>query len=181
MGTLNEFLVEKRVAYRAIRDALIESSGGSAPLGAHGRVAGRSGIREIRIGEFQVITDTPTYYAGQDLGPSAPDLLLGALASCVLHTALIQAADQEVSLDAVSVDVSAQFHPLGQTPGFEHVPVEPYDISYTLHIDSAESSERLERLHEDIRARCGLINLLQNPQTISGTVDHTRADVPAEP
>ena len=40
---------------------------------------GGSGIRRVRIRDFQIITDAKTAMAGYDLGPRAPEVLLGAL------------------------------------------------------------------------------------------------------
>ena len=77
MGTLNEYLAEKRSAYNLIREAVRSSPDGDLvqPMSASGHVAGRTGVREIRARNFQLITDTPPIWAGHDLGPSAPETL----------------------------------------------------------------------------------------------------------
>jgi uncharacterized OsmC-like protein len=134
---------------------------------------GRSGIREVRIREFQIVTDTPPYFAGYGLGPNAPELMLGAFASCLAHTALIIAADQKLSFDSLEVEVSGLMDPFATSPGHEHIPVAPHNIDYKLHIDSTESSERLAALHAAVQKRCSLFNLLKDPQTITGEVVQT--------
>src|SRR5688500_1137428 len=68
---------------------------------------GGSGVRRVRIRDFQIITDAGPAMAGYDLGPRAPEVLLGALGSCVSHTILIQAALQGIPIDSLVVDVSA--------------------------------------------------------------------------
>ena len=174
MGTLNEFLSEKRIAVRALRQSAVADPT-ARPMQARCRVMGRSGIREVRIRDYQVVTDTPPYFAGYGLGPSAPELMLGALASCLAHTALIIAADSEVALDALTVEVSGRMHPFAQTPGLEHIPIPPHNISYTLQIESPEPAERLADLHDQVLTRCSLCNLLKDPQSISGEIVRTSA------
>ena len=44
------------------------------PDGMPRRAMGRSGIREIRIRDFQIISDSKPDLAGYDLGPGADDL-----------------------------------------------------------------------------------------------------------
>lgn len=165
MGTLNEFLAEKRVAVQTLRKAAAEDPT-PRPMQACCRVLGRSGVRDVRIRDYQIVTDTPPYFAGYGLGPSAPELMLGALASCLAHTALIVAAEGELALDALTVELSCKMHPFAQSSGLEHIPIPPHDICYTLHIEAPEPAERLATLHDQVRTRCSLYNLLKDPQTI---------------
>lgn len=70
MAGLNEYLVQKRQAL-ADRTARFEAGGlGVTHLSAVVAAEGRSGIRRIRIRDFQVITDSPPDFAGYDLGRS---------------------------------------------------------------------------------------------------------------
>lgn len=172
MGTLNEFLVDKRVAYRALRSAAAADPK-AKPMAATCRVLGRSGVREVRIREFQVVTDTPPYFAGYNLGPSAPELMLGAFASCLVHTAVILAAEGGVPLDAVEVEATGKMDPFAQLPGHEHIPIPPHDLGYTLRITSTAAPERIAALHEDVQRRCSIYNLLKDPQAIAGALAHT--------
>jgi len=177
MGTLNEFLIEKRQAVRSLRAAALADPKAKA-FAANCRVLGRSGVREVRIRDYQVITDTPPYFAGYALGPSAPELMLGAFASCLAHTALIIASDQELSLDSVEVEVTGDMDPFAQTPGHEHIPIAPHNISYRMHIVSSETTERLESLNLEVQKRCSLFNLIKDAQTIGSEVVHA-AHAPA--
>lgn len=61
------------------------------------KAKGRSGVREIRIRDFQIISDSPEDYAGYSLGPSSPELQLGVLGSCLAHITLIQARKEELA------------------------------------------------------------------------------------
>ncbi len=89
--------------------------------------------------------------------------MLGAFASCLAHTALIIAADQELSLDALEVEVTGDMDPFAQTPGMEHIPIAPHDIAYKLHVGSTESAERVAALHAEVLKRCSLYNAITQP------------------
>lgn len=173
-NNLNEFLVEKR---RAIEERNERASQADNPgptlLRASTRAEGRSGIRRIRIRDFQIISDSGPDFAGYDLGPTSPELQLGVLSSCLTHVFLIHAASRNVPLDALKVDVQAQIDSRGGKPGFENIPVYPHNISYTVSLSSSASDADLKALHEAVEQACPILNLLLNPQPISGTVLNT--------
>lgn len=171
MSTLREYLVQKRQALLARREQA-RANGGGEPgiLQAQVRAEGRSGVRRIRIRDFQVISDSGPDFAGYNLGPSSPELQLGVLGSCLTHVFLIQAADRNVPLDSLEVEISAQMDPRAGQPGFEHIPVYPHNITYTVHIDSPASQESIAELHEAVERSCPILNLLLNPQQINGQV-----------
>ncbi|MFC0215925.1 OsmC family protein [Paenibacillus chartarius] len=169
MTTLNEYLLQKREALferRAKAASQPETAG--TTLRAKARALGRSGVREIRIRDFQVISDSPPDFAGYNLGPSSPELQLGVLGSCLTHIALIQAAERNVSLESLEVEVEADMHPLAGRPGYEHIPVYPHNIRYKLIIESSEPEGTLRALHTAIEQVCPIFNLLKHPQDVRG-------------
>ncbi|KWF30849.1 OsmC family protein [Burkholderia pseudomultivorans] len=176
MTTLNDYLIQKRDAWRAKQDAARNDPEFKATsLKATVRALGRSGVREIRIRDFQVISDSPPDFAGYNLGPASPELQLGVLGSCLTHITLIQAAERGLRIDSIEVEVTGDQHPLAQQPGFEHVPVFPHNIRYTLDIVSPEPADTIRELHRAVEAVCPIFNLLRLPQTIDGTLRHTHA------
>lgn len=174
MSTLNDYLIEKRAAVLA-REARI-ASGAFEPvrLAASVSAEGRSGVRRVRIREHQIISDSPPDFAGYNLGASSPEQQLGVLGSCVTHIFLIQAAQHEVPIDSLEVEVTGQIDARAGHPGYEHVPVYPHDIGYTVHIASPASREQLDALFEAVERTCPILNLLKHPQTIRATLQHTR-------
>ncbi|WP_027780017.1 OsmC family protein [Paraburkholderia caledonica] len=173
MTTLNEYLVQKRAAWLAKREAARNDPNlKSNRLKASVRALGRSGVREIRIRDFQVISDSPADFAGYNLGPASPELQLGVLGSCLTHITLIQAAERGLRIDSVDVEVTGEQHPLAQQPGFEHVPIFPHNIRYTLDIVSPEPADAIRALHEAVEAVCPIYNLLTQPQVIVGELRH---------
>jgi uncharacterized OsmC-like protein len=174
MTNLNDYLVHKRQAL-AERKARLESGALQAtPLAARVSAEGRSGIRRIRIRDFQVVTDSPPDFAGYDLGPSSPELQLGVLGSCLTHSYLIQAALLQVPVETLEVELSGRLDPRSGRPGFEEVPVYPHDLSYIVHIVSSASEADIARLKAEVERFCPILNLLKQPQSIRAEIDHQR-------
>ncbi|MEK3910212.1 OsmC family protein [Paenibacillus sp. FSL H7-0331] len=167
MTTLNEYLVQKKAAVEA-RAAQAEHNTEVIVHRAKVRAAGRSGVREIRIRDFQIISDSPDDFAGYNLGPSSPELQLGVLGSCLTHITLIQASIRGVSLETLEVEVTGELHPLAGKPGYEEIPVYPHNIAYTVTLGSTETDETIQALREAVERVCPIYNLLVNPQTIQG-------------
>jgi uncharacterized OsmC-like protein len=167
MSTLREYLSQKRAALLARRAAPV---GGPVSLRAHVTAEGRSGIRRIRIRDFQIVSDSGPDFAGYDLGPTSPELQAGVLGSCVTHIFLIKAAELEVPLDSLEVDVRAEYDPRAQQPGDNGVPVHPHNFAYEVLIASPASDEELARLHAEVERVCPILNLIRNPQPVTGTI-----------
>ncbi len=177
MSGLRGYLGDKRAAILTRREKAAAGDLPAAPhqLSANVTAEGRSGVRRIRIRDFQILMDTPSDFAGFDFGPGSPELQLGVLGSCLTHIFLIQAADREVPLDALSVDVTGEIEFRAGQPGFEHVPVYPHNIQYTVHVDSPASHEAIQDLHRAVERACPILNLLLNPKPIGGNLIHTGA------
>ena len=179
MSHLNDYLAEKRAAVLA-RNAAIES-GTAQPLQlkANVRAEGRSGVRRLRIRDHQVISDSPPDFAGYNRGPSSPELQLGVLGTCVTHIFLIQAAQRQVPLESLEVEVTGVIDPRGGKPGHEATPIWPHEIAYTVHIDSPAPRADIDALFEAVEQSCPILNLLRNPQTIRAEVKLVDSSVPA--
>ncbi|MEU4702857.1 OsmC family protein [Nonomuraea dietziae] len=167
MSSLREYLSQKRAALLARRES---QTGGPVPLRASVTAEGRSGVRRIRIRDFQILSDSGPDFAGYDLGPGSPELQAGVLGSCVTHIFLIKAAELEIPLDSLAVDVEAEYDPRAQAPGNTDIPVYPQNFSYEVRIDSPASDEELARLHAEVERVCPILNLIRNPQEIKGQV-----------
>jgi uncharacterized OsmC-like protein len=175
MSGLIDYLAQKRAAWLDRRERIAAGSLGPAALKARAVAEGRSGVRRIRIRDFQVVSDSPPDFAGYDLGPSSPELQLGVLASCLNHSYLIQAAATETAINSIEVEVEATIDLRAGSPGHEATPVYPQDISYVVNIVSAAPAAKIEELRRRVEASCPILNLLRTPQTIVGRIDHRPA------
>ena len=140
------------------------------PLRATARVAGRTGIREVRLREFRLISDSGPDFAGFDLGPSSPELLLGSLSSCLAHTWLIHAALQDVAIESLEVDVSAQMQAASAAFPHSSLPSYPFDFGYEVRVGYRGDPANLDRVHEAVRERCPILALLSRATTVTGRV-----------
>jgi len=170
MSGLGDYLEEKRVALAA-RRAERRGDDTVIPRTVTVRAEGRSGIRRIRIRDFQIISDSLPDLAGYDLGPGSPEILMGALGSCLTHTYLIQAALLGVPLESLEVEVSAGLDPRASLIGKEY-PIFSEGISYVVRIASPAPSSETEKLRQAVEQACPVLNFLQAPRAISGRLEH---------
>ena len=174
MNTLDGFLAEKRASMGTYMAAAMADPK-AVDISAVVEVRGRSGVRVIKIRQFEMISDTEPDLAGFDLGPLSPEHQLAALGGCIAHTAEMVAAAMELAIDTIGVQVSAQMHPLAQTPGYENIPRTPYNIRYTLSIKSNEPAAKIEAMHSQIELVCPIYNLIKLPQSIAGELILSRS------
>lgn len=174
MSDLQDYLVQKRAALQARKLSFEAGSIGASKLKARVTAEGRSGVRRIRIRDFQVISDSPPDFAGYDLGPSSPELQLGVLGSCLTHSYEIQAALLQIPLQKLDVELSAVIDPRAGSPGHEATPVFPHNIAFTVNIVADVSAPTIEELRANVERTCPILNLLRNPQTLTGSIAHTR-------
>jgi uncharacterized OsmC-like protein len=170
MSTLREYLVQKRSALLALREKAAKSEPGPHDITARTKAEGRSGVRRLRIRDHVILSDSPYDFAGYNFGPTSPELAIGVLSTCLTHIFLIQAADRQVPLDSLEVEVHATQDGRSGSPGFENVPRYPHNINYTVHITSTASAAEISELHAAVEKVCPILNLLINPQEIRGYV-----------
>lgn len=130
---------------------------------ASSKVAGITGARPTRAGEHAVLTDSAPGLAGHALGPTAPELLLGALASCLVHTYLIQAALLDIPLDHVEVEVSGRLDMAGVVGLPYTQPPRMQDITYHAKVESPAPAEAVAEMHRLVDETCPVLNTVRYP------------------
>jgi len=138
------------------------SDAGMITITASSLLAGVTGARPTRVGDHFLISDSKELFAGHSLGPTAPEILLGALASCLVHTYIIQALILEVPLDDVRLDVSAKLD-MASVVGLGGPPPRMEDIVYCAAVESPASQEAVGWLHAAVEANCPVLNTLKMP------------------
>ncbi len=173
MADLNEYLYLKRDAVKSVKAAALAPDYEPTRLQATVTAEGRSGIRRIRIRDFQLLSDSPPAMLGYDLAPSSPELALGALGSCLTHSYLIQAALLGIPLTSLSVTVTGVQDARAGQEGHAAIPVYPHELAYTVQIDSPASDADLATLFETVEQSCPILNLVRRPQAVTGSVRRT--------
>jgi uncharacterized OsmC-like protein len=169
MPTINDYMAFKGERMEELRERLRNPDVPPAALSATARVAGGSGIRPVQVREFTIVTDSGPALAGYNLGPTAPELLLSSLASCLAHTFLIAAVNRQVALESLEVEVRATLDFRGVLEVTDAPPA-PTDIRYEARIASGASDEQLAQLKEDVERLCPVLYAITNPLPVSGQI-----------
>jgi uncharacterized OsmC-like protein len=130
-----------------------------------------TGVRQIRIRQFQLLSDSGPAFGGFGLGPSSPEILLGALASCLTHTYLIGAAQRNMSLDKVEVRFEAENNDAAFLGLATEDPPYPFNIRALVRVESQASPEELAELHDYAARTCPLTKLVRDSLSVQITVD----------
>lgn len=170
MPTLPDYLDFKRDKLTTLREKLSAPDAAPIELQATARVAGGSGVRPVQVRTFTVVTDSGAALAGYDLGPSAPEVLLCALASCLAHTFLIVAATRGVAYDSLEVEVRGSIDFRGVLEVDPTVPTEPHSITYEARIASSADAGQLEQVRQDVERLCPVLRAVTQPIAVQGTV-----------
>lgn len=167
MALLDSFLERKaQVLEQRQADFQANPEAAVVSISASSKVAGITGARPTRMGEHLVLTDSAPGLAGHALGPSAPELLLGALASCLVHTYLIQATLMNVALDQIEVTVQGKLDLTGVVGLESHELPMIQDITYSANVETSAPADVVEQMHAAVEQTCPVLNTLRYPVSI---------------
>lgn len=153
-------LAARRVELEAAPDKALVS------ISATSRVAGNTGLRPVQMGGHSVLTDSAPGLAGHSLGPSSPEMVLGALASCLVHTYLLQAALLGIALDEVDVEVSGGLDMTRVVGLASDKTVALEELKFSPTVRTPASAADVERLHKAVEETCAVLNTLRQPMTV---------------
>ncbi len=164
---LSAYLQNKARAMAAAAAGYSSGDGARETISAECSASDLTGVRRIRIRDFQLISDSGPAFGGFSLGPSSPELLLGVLASCLTHTYLIGAAGRGISLEGVHVRFEAENND-ARLLGLETSdPDVPFDIRAFVRLESDAPPDQLEGLHDYVERSCPLTKIIREPQTVT--------------
>lgn len=127
-----------------------------------------TGVRKLRIRDWQLIGDSGPAFGGWNLGPSSPELLCGVLGTCLVHTYEIGAAMLGLALDRVEVTVSAQNNDAGFVGVATSDPAVPFGITARVRVDApGVEPAAIEALHTYVRERCPLTRLIRTANEVT--------------
>lgn len=169
MSTLPAYLRQKREALDRLRRHAIAGLGGPQTLTAQVTAQGLGGVRRVRIREFQFLSDDAVSLAGQDLGPSAPELQVGVIGSCMTHVLLIKAAERGIALHALQVAVSGAL-----------TPAELQELRYHVTLACDAPAAEIAALQAEVERVCPILNLVTRAHALQGTLQHTPSGEPTD-
>jgi uncharacterized OsmC-like protein len=167
MAKLDSY-IERKAAALAARQSDYKANPDAAVIAvkASSKVAGITGARPTRMGETVMVSDSAPGLAGHALGPTAPEMLLGALASCLVHTYLIQATLLRIAVDHIEVEANGKLDMSGVVGLPNPNPAVIQDIVYTAKVESPAPAEDVERLHSAVETSCPVLNTLRLPVNV---------------
>lgn len=166
--TLDSFL-QRKAGILAQRQSEMAADPARAvvTLQATAQVAGFTGARTVQMRDSSWVTDSAPGLGGNALGPSAPELMLGALASCLAHTYLIVAALETIPLQSVAVAVQGAL----DLRGVVGLPVDALpqmeQISYQADVVTSAGAAAEARLHAEVERLCPVLNTLRLPVSVT--------------
>lgn len=176
---LNDFLVRKRAALTRQ-----QPTGEVAAQALHARVTAesRSGVRRLRIRDFQVLSDSERSLAGYNLGAGSWDTEVAVLGSAVADEFVIQAAAKGIRLDALDVVFTSRPDDPSALTGTTGRVSYPRNFRYTAYIESPASDAELEELRRLVEEVNPVIHLATRSQHIApGKLEYRQTPATPEP
>lgn len=128
-----------------------------ATAGVSAQLSNQAGRALLQSRSNHVAVDSPPPLGGPNEALNPIDLLLGALATCGAFLFETTARNEGITLDDVSVDVTAEFDARGITQDEINPRVQGYRVN--VHAEGPDSSEK-ERLAEAFRKNCPIFTTL---------------------
>lgn len=171
MALLDSYIERKaKVLAQRREDFSARPEAAFVPLKATSHAAGITGVRPVQMGQYIVISDSAPGLAGHSLGPSSPEMLLGALASCLVHTYLLQATLLEIPLDSVEIEVTGGLDMTGVVGLPADGPIRLERLAYRPIVGSPADEATIVRLHEAVEQSCAVLNTLRAPVEVARLV-----------
>lgn len=129
-------------------------------------------LAEVKTRNFKFVSDEPADLGGTDQGPNPVEYVLGAFAACQEIVIKAYATVLDIDVKSVSVEVDGHLDLHGflnltdQRAGFT-------SLSYKTTVETDEKDkEKLQLLEELSVARCPVLDIIQNPVEITGSVTY---------
>jgi uncharacterized OsmC-like protein len=124
----------------------------------------------IEDGPWKLTADMPVKAGGEETGPTPGTLGRGALASCLAMSIVIWAARREIPVDAVEVEVRAEFDARGELGVGENVRAGYKDVRYLVSVDSPAAEDVLVELIETAERHSPYVDVFARAQSMKRLV-----------
>lgn len=124
----------------------------------------RSGVRRLRIGDFQYLSDSDRSYAGYDLGAGSWDTFAAVVASALADEFATQAARRKLAVRSIDVVLTSR----PDTPEVARTRRVSYprNLAWTAYIDTDASPAAVEALCGDVERASPVLAAIRDPQAI---------------
>ena len=164
---LPAYLEQKRTAMAAAANARPDGAAWRDTVEATVVADDATGVRKLRIRDWQLVSDSGPAFGGWGLGPSSPELLCGVLATCLAHTYEIGAARMGLAIERIEVRVTA----LNNDARFVDIATEdpglPWAMTAHVSIERGNASSKdVLKLHDYVEANCPLTAFVRGAQEL---------------
>lgn len=119
----------------------------------------------IEDGPWKLAADMPIKAGGDGTAPSPGALGRGALASCIAITVTAWAARRGIPLDAVEVEVQADFDARGELGMDDSIPPGYKEVRYVISVASPASAEVIADLVATAERYSPYVDVFSHPQS----------------
>jgi len=140
----------------------------------------RAGVRRLRIGDFQYLSDSERDYAGYDLGAGSWDTFAAVLGSAVADEFVTQAAIAKIPVNSVQVVFTSR--PDTPEVAKTHKVSYPRNLAYVAYIDSPASDAQLDTLRKAVDQASSVLRIIREPVPLAhGAVNLTASPANRDP
>lgn len=118
----------------------------------------RSGVRRLRIRDFQYLSDSGRDFGGYNLGAGSWDTEVAVLASAIADEFAIQAAAQKLPVDHIAVEFTS--YPDDPATEKARKVAYPRNLTYVAYIDSPATDAQLATLRQSVEKTSPILNLI---------------------
>ncbi len=155
----------REIAERSARTLALNPSRGHLTGVSRARIV--DGLRcEIEEGPWKLEADMPAKAGGEDTAPTPGMLGRGALASCLAIGITSWAARLGIPIDALEVEVQADFDARGELGVGEDIAPGYGQVRYLVSIDSPASKQALAELLETAERHSPYLDVFGRAQTM---------------
>jgi uncharacterized OsmC-like protein len=130
-----------------------------------------SGLRcVIEDGPWKLAADMPVKAGGDETAPTPGTLGRGALASCIAMSIALWAARKEIPVDAVQVEVQADFDARGELGMDDRIRAGYKEVRYVISIESPASADVIADLLETAERYSPYVDVFARTQTMKRIV-----------
>lgn len=120
---------------------------------------------------FTLESDEPASLVGQDLGPSATEALLYALASCLNTTFIYYAAIRDVKVEELELDLEGEIDLRGLLDKSDQVRNGYEEIRITFKIKSDAPRQQIEELIQTAQRHSPVFDMVSNKTPVSARLE----------
>lgn len=125
----------------------------------------RSGVRRLRIGDYQYLSDSDRGFAGYDLGAGSWDTFAAIAASAVADEYLIQAAAAGIPVNAIDVIFTSR--PDSPDVAKTRKVSYPRNLAYVAYIDSPATDAQLEELRKTVERVSPVLDIIRTSKPLA--------------